>query len=380
MPRTFLSIFFLTACVSGDNTSVGENDHSAAVSVDYFVESSPDNVSWGWFPIEKEPVLRIQSGQTVSINTLTSAGATQREAPAEYLPTLGIDLDQVLDDVTAFWETREDRPREGRDGHIITGPIYIEGAEPGDMLEVEILDVTTRVNWGINSTSANGGVLSPTYPGAREGDRELDIPSGSRHIIKTEGARNEEFAIYPGGIRVPLAPFMGIYAVAPNPVLGEPGVEVEGVQGSVPPGAFGGNLDIKHLKAGSSVYLPVFHPGALFYVGDPHGAQGDGEVSGTAIEQSLTGVFRFNLHKDREINTPWAENDTHYLLMGIDVDLDRAVKKATWAVVDFLEDTKGLDASTAMSLASVATDYTISEVVDYTQVVTAFIPKGIFPD
>jgi Predicted acetamidase/formamidase len=115
-------------------------------------------------------------------------------------------------------------------------------------------------------------------------------------------------------------------------------------------------------------------------VGDPHGAQGDGEVSGTAIEQSLTGVFRFNLHKDREINTPWAENDTHYLLMGIDVDLDRAVKKATWAVVDFLEDTKGLDASTAMSLASVATDYTISEVVDYTQVVTAFIPKGIFPD
>jgi acetamidase/formamidase len=263
----------------------------------------------------------------------------------------------------------------------------VDGAEPGDMLEVQILDIRTRVPWGMNYTRPRSGVLSEGYPGFRDGDPALDIPPETPdlppeefHVIRTEVIDGRELGVYPSGIRVPLAPFMGIYAVAPNPVLGEPGVDVPGVQGSVPPGAFGGNLDVKHLKAGTSVFLPVFHSGARFYVGDPHGAQGDGEVSGTAIEQSLVGTFRFVVHKDAEISLPRAETDTHYLIMGIDVDLDRAMRNATYEVVDFLVKEKDLRPSMAFSLASVAVDFTVSEVVDYTQVVTALVPKEIFPD
>ena len=171
---------------------------------------------------------------------------------------------------------------------------------------------------------------------------------------------------------------MGILAVAPDPVVGEPGVTVPGVQGSRPPGAFGGNLDVKDLTAGTTLYLPVFHPGALFYAGDGHGAQGDGEVSGTAIEQSLTGVFQFVVHKGVTIPAPRAETPTHYLIMGIDLDLDRAAREATRLVVEFLVEEKGLAPDRALSLASIAVDFRVSEVVDLTQVVTGFIPKDVF--
>jgi acetamidase/formamidase len=221
-------------------------------------------------------------------------------------------------------------------------------------------------------------VFSTSYPGFREGDPELEIPQGTRHVIRTGMSGGREVALFSPEIEVPLQPFMGILAVAPDPVVGEPGVTVPGVQSSRPPGAFGGNLDVKDFKAGTSVYLPVFHPGALFYVGDPHGAQGDGEVSGTAIEQSLSGVFRFFVHKDRSIATPRAENDTHYMITGIDLDLDRAIRNATWEVVGFLVEEKGLTPAQALSIASIAVDFRVSEVVDLTQVVTGFVPKEIF--
>ena len=285
--------------------------------------------------------------------------------------------EEILDDVLDFWASREGRPREGRSGHVITGPIYIDGAERGDMLEIQILDIETRVSWGANSTRAQGGVFSTSYPGARADDPQLEM-SPMRHLIRTGKANGREVAFFSDDIHVPLAPFMGILAVAPDPVVGEPGVMVPGVQGSRPPGAFGGNLDVKDLKAGTTVYLPVFHPGALFYAGDPHGAQGDGEVSGTAIEQSLSGVFRFIVHKGKTISGPRAETDTHYLIMGIDLDLNRATRRATWEVVDFLVHEKGLTPAKALSLASIAVDFRVSEVVDLTQVVTGFIPKDIF--
>jgi acetamidase/formamidase len=246
------------------------------------------------------------------------------------------------------------------------------------MLEVQILELETRVPWGINNTSGTGGVLSPSYPGVRPDDPVLDIPPGTQHVIRTGEVGGREVAFVSADIQVPLAPFMGILAVAPDPEVGEPGVTVPGVQSSRPPGAFGGNLDVKDLTAGATLYLPVFHPGALFYVGDPHGAQGDGEVSGTAIEQSLTGTFRLVVHRGVTISAPRAETDTHDLIMGIDLDLDRAMRHATWAVVDFLVEEKGLTAAEALSLASIAVDFRVSEVVDLTQVVTGFIPKGIF--
>ena len=345
---------------------------------DHFVPSTPDNLNWGWFPIDKDPVLRMQSGETVRVNTLTHVGAGQSEEPVAYLTGLGIPREEILDDVLDFWATREGRPREGRSGHVITGPIHVEGAEPGDVLEIEILSIETRVPWGVNSTSARGGVFSTSYPGYAEGDPALDIPPGTRHVIRTGEVDGTEVAFFSDDIQVPLAPFMGILAVAPDPVVGQPGVTVPGVQGSRPPGPFGGNLDVKDLTAGTTVYLPVFHPGAQFYVGDPHGAQGDGEVSGTAIEQSLTGTFRLTVHKDRSIAGPRAENGDHYILMGIDLDLDRATRQAVWEVVDFLVEEKGLTPAKALSLASIAVDFRVSEVVDLTQVVSGFVPKDVF--
>ena len=367
------------ACAGPDSGASDASDASGgSIEADHFVPSRPETVSWGWYPIDKEPVLRIQSGETVRINTLTHVGATQGAEPVEYLTGLGIPREEIHQDVLDFWASRDGRPRDGRSGHVITGPIYIEGAEPGDMLEVQILALETRVPWGINNTSSGGGVFSSSYPGVEAGDVPLDIPPGTRHVIRTGMVDGREVAFFSPDIQVPLAPFMGIMAVAPNPVMGEPGVTVPGIQSSRPPGAFGGNMDVKDLKAGTTLFLPVFHPGALFYTGDPHGAQGDGEVSGTAIEQSLAGVFRFVVHKGVAISGPRAETDTHYMIMGIALDLDRAMRHAAWEVVDFLVKEKGLTPAKALSLASIAVDFRVSEVVDLTQVVTAYIPKDIF--
>jgi acetamidase/formamidase len=350
---------------------------NSTIQTDHFLPSQPQNLSWGWFPLNKEPVLTVQSGETVSIDTLTHEGGTQNQEPMEFLSELGVPRDEMLQDMLDFWSSRESRERKGRSGHIITGPIYIEGAEPGDMLEIQILDVQPRVPWGVNNTGPQSGVFSKRYPGYREDDETLDI-SREKHLIRTEQINGRSVAVLAPNIHVPLAPFMGIMAVAPMPVIGQPGVTVAGVQSSTPPGPFGGNLDVKDLKAGTTLYLPVFHTGALFYAGDPHGAQGDGEVSGTAIEQSMNGAFRFIVHKAKTITNPRAETDTHYLLMGIDLDLDRAMRQAVWEVVDFLVSEKGLSPAKALSLSSIAVDFRVGEVVDLTQVVVGYIPKEIF--
>jgi acetamidase/formamidase len=344
---------------------------------EHTLASRPETLSWGWFPLDKPAVLTIASGDTVSIDTLSHAGATQAAHPEVSLGELGIAPAEILPDVIEFWRSRDGRPREGRSGHVITGPIAITGAERGDMLEVQVLELTTRAPYGINNTGATSGVFSRTYPGSRPGDAERDLGS-VRHLIRTGRVDDREVALFSDDIHVPLAPFMGIMAVAPDPIVGQPGVTVPGVQSSRPPGAFGGNMDVKDLTVGSTLYLPIFHPNALFYVGDPHSAQGDGEVSGTAIEQSLSGRFRFVLHKDVPIAMPRAETDSHYILMGIDLDLDRALQQAVDEVVAFLVAEKGLTPDKALSLASIAVDFQIAEAVDLTQLVTGKIPKSLF--
>ena len=344
---------------------------------DHFVPSRPETLSWGWFPIDKPPILTVTSGDTVFVDTLSHAGSTQRAHPVESLGELGVEASEILQDVIDFWDSRDGRPREGRSGHVITGPIAIAGAEPGDTLEVQVLDLTTRAPYGINNTGPTSGVFARNYPGTRPSDPQRDIEN-ARHLYRTVTVDGREMALFSDDIRVPLAPFMGIMAVAPDPVLGQPGVEVPGVQASRPPGAFGGNLDIKDLTVGSTLYLPIFHAGALFYVGDPHAAQGDGEVSGTAIEQSLSGRFRLVLRKDMPLSMPRIETDAHYILMGIDLDLDRALQQAVDEVVSFLVEEKGLTPTKAVSLASIAVDFQVAEAVDLTQLVTGKIPKSIF--
>jgi acetamidase/formamidase len=352
-----------------------------ALQVDHTVPARPENLTWGDYPSDKAPIARVRSGQVVRIHTITHAGATQNQEPVQFMAQDGIPREEILQDQIDFWASREGRPREGRGGHVLTGPVYVEGAEPGDMLEIQILDLQTRVPWGVNNTGPTSGVFSNSYPGSREGDVRPEQPGGGRHVIRTgTDASGRRVAFFSPDIQIPLAPFMGIMAVSPeNPTVGEPGVTVAGVQGSRPPGPFGGNMDLNELGVGATLYLPVFHPGALFYVGDPHSVQGDGEVSGTALEQSLTGVFRFVVHKGRTIDGPRAETSTHWLLMGIDLDLDRAMQKAVTETIEFLVEEKGMARNKAFSFSSLAVDFEIGEVVDLTQLVVGAVPKSLFP-
>lgn len=387
---TGLALAVLLLAVSACQHGVGQPRDSmvkgaGTIEVEHVVPATPENLSWGWFPIDKEPVITIRSGEIVRIDTLTGLGASGELDPVTNLGEIGIAAADVPQELVAFWETHASRPREGRNGHLITGPVYVEGAEPGDVLEVQILDVRPRVPWGVNFTRARSGVLSETYPGYREGDLPLDIPPETdsqdgeeMHIIRTVSIEGRDYGVWASGVRVPLAPFMGILAVAPDMSTERYGVDVPGVRRSGPPGRFGGNLDVKHLTKGTSLFLPVFHPGARFYVGDPHGAQGDGEVSGTAIEQSMIGTFRLLVHKGGTIAQPRGESPTHHLIMGLDTDLDRALRNATFEVVSFLVAHYGLRPSEAFSVASVAVDFTVSEAVDGVQVITAIVPKAIF--
>jgi len=355
---------------------------AGAATPSVHVRSTPDNVVLGVFPIDRTPIAKVASGSVVRIDTLSQRGATQQEDPVTFLGKFGVKPDEILQDVKDLWAARNAKPQNerGGGGHILTGPIYIDGAERGDTLKVEMLELATRVPYGINSSSSTGGVFSASYPASKGGEPipVTEIPN-TNHLIRTGVENGKAVAFFSDTIRVPMTPFFGTMAVAPDsPKIGDPGVRVEGLQTSGPPGPYGGNMDFRDLKAGSTLYLPVFHSGALFYVGDPHGTQGDGEVSGNAIEQSLTGVLRFTVLKGKTISGPRAEDAGHYFLMGIDLDLDRAMRKAVVETVDFLVKEKGLTPAKALSLCSIGVDFRIAEVVDTTQVVVGSVPKSLF--
>ncbi len=374
-----MTILFLATVLVG---LLMPSAHAQRMASDHHLQAKPENVVWGWIPIDVPPVLTIRSGQTVRIDTISHHGATQAQDPDTFLATLGVKPEEILQDARDFWASRASRNRQGRNGaHILTDPIAITGAEPGDMLEVQILEVSTRVPWGINTAGATSGVFGNGYPGTKPGDPGSGVPAdaNTRNLIRTGVVNGREVALFSDQIRVPLAPFMGTMAVAPrDPQVGQPGVTVAKVQGSGPPGPYGGNMDLKALVAGTSLFLPVFQPGALFLTGDSHGVQGDGEVSGNALEQSLTGVFRFVVHKGKTITAPRAETPTHYIMMGIDPDLDRAMRMATLEVVNFLVKEKGMTPQKAFSLSSLAVDFRVAEAVDDTQNVAGYIPKSLF--
>jgi acetamidase/formamidase len=361
---------------------------------DYFIGAQPQNVVWGGFPIDQPPVLTIDSGDTVRIDTISQSGANNATAdPVTYFGQFGVQPVEVLQDVIDFWASRPNRVQYGP--HILTGPIYVNGAEPGDVLEIQVLDLEPRVPYGLNSTAPMGGVLGTGYPGFREGDPGLDIPAAPpdaiaglfpdvrQHLYRVTKRKGHLVALFSRTIEVPLKPFMGVMGVAPatgvfvgsTPTSAPP---TTGVQGSGPPGPFGGNMDLHDLTIGSTLYLPVFQQGAQFFTGDSHSAQGDGEVSGTAIEHSLSGVFRFVLHKGKTLEWPRAEDKDHYIMMGIDHDLDRAMRLATLEVVKFLVEEKGLTQAKAFSLASIAVDFHAGEVVDGTQLIVGKIAKDLF--
>ena len=312
------------------------------------LEAGPDTVAWGYYWSEAEPVLTIRSGDIIDVDTMLTSSPTRLEGmglpPEQVQPSLRDIYDQV---------SRDDR---GPGGHILTGPVFVEGAEPGDVLQVDVLSIDLPIPYGYNGCS---GFTRENCPEERSERSRLFWLDSERMV--------SEFA---PGIEIPLKPFFGSMGVAPPPDAGR--------WSSVPPWIHAGNIDNKELVAGTTLYIPVWVSGALFEVGDGHAAQGDGEVDQTAIETSLRGRLRLTVRKDMSLEWPVGETETHWITMGSDEDLTEATRIAINQTIAFLSATKGLSRGEAYRLISLAIDLRITQLVDQKVGVHAMIPKSIF--
>jgi acetamidase/formamidase len=306
----------------------------------------PAHVHWGYYDARVPPALRMAAGDRVRVETMV-AGGLQR------LRLAGVGEDEIPDSLKAVERLVTER---GPGAHPMSGPIYVEGAEPGDTLEIRVLTIEFLHPFGVNAFSPGGGVLPDDYPYAH-----------LRLLRWRPGAERVEFR---PGVTLPLAPFFGSIGVAPPPLVGR--------ISSRPPGWHGGNLDNKDLVAGSILYLPVHVTGALLSIGDGHALQGDGEVTGTALETSLRGTFEVRVRKGQRLRWPRAETPTHYIAMGLNEDLDEATRLATREMVEFLVAEKGMAREEAYMLCSLAADLHVTQAVDATKGVHASIAKSIF--
>jgi len=294
--------------------------------------ATPATVAYGYYWSEAKPALRIASGDVIDVDTLltnTPQGLQRAGVPPEKIQE---SLKVIVNDVTG--------DRKGPGGHILTGPVYVDGAEPGDVLEVKILSIDFPIDYGYNGCS---GIVPENC------DRSLPAK-----IIPLD--RKRRTAQFAPGIVIPLAPFFGSMGVAPAPELGR--------VSSNPPGRHAGNLDNRELVAGTTLYIPVFVRGALFEVGDGHAAQGDGEVDQTAIETSLRGRLQLTVRKDMKLTWPRAETPTDYISMATDPDLLTATKTAIQEMIDFVAAKRGMSKHEAYQLVSIAGHVVVTQLVD----------------
>jgi acetamidase/formamidase len=339
--------------------------YAAAVAepaYDHYVKLRPENSAIGNFPAQKAPILTIKSGQAVKIDTGGGAGWRNPEMdPAEWLKQNNIPAKATDAPIKETIDVLERTPRYAdiTNGHLLIGPIAIDGAMPGDSIEVRILSVVPRIPYGTTGRGPGRG-LKQLPEGTARPPSKITLLDLKRNVGKFEN-----------GVEVPLGPFMGVMGVLPP--------ESEGPnRRSGPPGVFAGNLDLKELTTGSTLYIPVFHKGAMFFTGDAHAVQGDGEITGTAIETANTVILKFLLHKGKTLKAPRAETPTHYITMGLDPDLDNAMQMAADETVDFLKELQGWDMFTSLPLASIGVEYRITQIVDGTKGVHGMIPKKLF--
>ena len=305
----------------------------------HHLPASVDTCHWGTFGADLPPVLRIASGDRVVVDTVSGG--------PEALPPAGFHVPPELLDIHA-------RSARQLPGHILTGPVWVDGAEPGDTLEVRVVDVRLRQDWGYNVIRP----LAGTLPLEIDVSRTLNIP--------LDAARGT--ARLPWGLDLPLHPFFGVMGVAPQPRWGR--------ISTIVPRAHGGNLDNKELGPGASLYLPVHVPGALFSCGDGHAAQGDGEVCTTAIETALEGEFELIVHK-AALSYPRAETPTHWITMGMDPDLDQCLAIALRDMIALLGERAGLSVADAYTLCSVAVDFRVTQTVNTHRGVHAMVAKSL---
>ena len=306
---------------------------------------TPANVHWGYYDARLKPVLRINSGDTVRVETMVAGGL-------ERLRLAGAPESEIPDSLKQVENTVTDR---GPGAHPLTGPIYVEGAQPGDTLEVRFLRFEFLHPFGMNGFRPGSGALPDEFPYARFKLIRINAAAGT--------------AAFSPGINLKLAPFLGSIGVAPPSVIHR--------LSSGPPGPHAGNLDNKELVAGSTLYLPVHVPGGLISMGDGHALQGDGEVTITALETSLRGTVQIFVRKGKQIRWPRAETPTHYIAMGLNPDLNEAARIATREMIDFLVTEKKMSRDDAYMLCSMAVDLHVTQVVDDTKGVHAMLPKSV---
>lgn len=312
------------------------------MSVKHTLHGDVGTVHRGTFDAAIAPVLTINPGDTVEVTTLS--GNEDNVPPAGSPFKLSPAHRNVLDNI----------PR-GIGAHLMTGPIEIAGAVPGDELVVELLSIELALDWGWNMIKPGAGALPDDF-------KDL------RHIF-TPIDRARGIVTLPWGLELKAAPFFGVIGVAPRPQ--------DGPQSSIMPRAWGGNIDNKNLRAGTTLRLPVFNPGAQLSLGDGHAVQGDGEVCVTAIETELRGTLRVSLLKQTGIASPWAETPTHFITMGFDDDLGRAAEFAVREMVGLASRVGGLSREDAYTLCSLAADVSVTQLVNVTKGIHVMLAKDL---
>lgn len=355
----------------------------------YYVPSTLNTITWGYLPNKQaKPVLTVPSDSVVTFDTISHEGLLEDQGrnAEKYFTSKGVKPEHVLAEAKLITgsKLKHDFHKDGP--HIITGPIYVEGAMPGDILKVEILKVEPRVPYGVISNRHGKGTL-PEFPKrAKHEHASAANPDAYGNVsIFTPIEKNAE-GVWEGvlktesgkAIRFPLSPFMGTMGVAAN--TSEP-------VHSVPPSFYGGNIDINDLSAGATAYYPVQVPGALFYTGDSHFVQGDGEVALTALEGSARATFKISVLKAGKdkipgqlLSQPLGENAEFWITPGLDEDLDEAMRKSTREAVRFLVSEYGIAEEIAYAYLSAATDFEVSQVVDKTKGIHAMIRKADFKE
>ena len=350
---------------------------------DHYLPSRVGEVMWGWLPNRTTaPVLEVASGGTVTLDTLSHEGILEDQGrdPVAYLRQFGVA--EVLDDAIAVAASPlVNGPQDGP--HVITGPVRVAGARPGDVLRVDVLDLAYRVPYGFVSNRHGFGALAGEYPEDRDSAPTRDVDAIVRdgtvcHFAWVEHRDGRDLGLIAAGggrtVQFPLAPFLGLMGTA---------VDTDAPVPSVPPGLHGGNIDVKHAGTGATLYLPVAVEGASFYAGDPHYAQGNGEVALTALEASLRATLRLSVLRADDASAvlgaavgPGVETGSHWIPTGLHEDLDEAMRAAVRNAIAFLHGRFGVPRSVALAYLSAAADFEVSQVVDAVKGVHCMIAKA----
>lgn len=341
------------------------------VDGDHYLPADPSRVHWGLLPnATAKPALTVRSGETVTFDTISHEGILEDQGrdPAAFFQAAGIAPNGLLHDAVELAASAREHLPGTHGPHVVTGPVALRGARPGDVLEVEVLTLRRRAPYGVISNRHGKGALPGEYPTTPLGEPVslvATVGDDGRGRLPVGDGRHLAF---------PLRPFLGIMGIAPA---------TESSVHSVPPGPHGGNIDVRHLGTGARLFLPVQVPEALFYVGDPHFSQGDGEVALTAFEAPLRATLRLTVHTDPDtrslaarLRAPFAETPSEHIVLGLDEDLDEALRNAVRDALTLLTDRFGIPGPVGLAYLSAAADFHVSQVVDIVKGVHGRISKA----